>query len=136
MKLAMCVLACGALTGLASADFIGLDEFSGSETVISFTGIDMSALGSAADLGHGVTVDNYGGGSGRQGWRGHNNWGSYFSNIDGASGGAALADSWGASDLLFSIDGGATRFGVLLSTGARTDWDIEVYDIHGGLLGR
>lgn len=134
MKLAMCVLACGSLAGLASADFVGIDAFSGSETVITFTGINTPALGNPADLGHGVTVDNNGGGSGRAGWRSSSSWSAYFSNIDGASGGAALADSWGASDILYSMESGVSRFGLLLSTGARTLWEIEVYDTRGGLI--
>lgn len=135
MKTAMCALALAGLAGLASADLVGLEEFTGSENLITFQGIQMSSLDiHDADLGQGVTIQNNGSGSGRNGWRGHTDWTSFFSNIEGASGGAALADSWGASDLRIAFDGGVNRVGFLLSTGTMNNWKIEFYNLAGDLI--
>ncbi|USO00281.1 MAG: hypothetical protein H6810_06380 [Phycisphaeraceae bacterium] len=102
--------------------------------VITFSGLDTDSVNQTGSLGHGITIENNGGGAGRDGWRISTGWAPYFSNIAGASGGAGLADHWGASDITYTIDGGANRFGLLLSTGVRTVWDIEVYDTEGHLL--
>ncbi len=135
MKHAICAITLAGLAGLASADLIGLEEFTGTENIITFQGIQMSALDPhTADLGRGVTVENHGSGSGRDGWRGHTDWGNYFDNIEGASGGAALADSWGASDLRINFDGGVNRVGFLLSTGTMNSWKIEFYNLAGDLI--
>lgn len=127
-----------ALSGVALADgFIGLNDFSGGETVIDFNSTDMGSLGHpTANIGSGVVVTDSGGGTGGPGWRGNTDWGSYFDNIPGSSQGRALADSWGASDLLFDFTGAGSpnRAGLLLSTGTRTDYDIVVYDPSGNIL--
>jgi hypothetical protein len=134
MNLTMSVLACVSLAGAASAEFIRLDRFTGSESVQTFAGFDMTGLGSLVDLGGGLRIENRGSGSGRAGWKANTDWGAYFSNIAGASKRWALADAWGASDLLLSFDEGVDRVGFLLSTGGQTRWDIEVYDPEGELL--
>ena len=124
--------------GAALADgFITLNDFSGGETVITFNSTEMGSLGHpTADIGEGVLVTNRGGGSGGPGWRGNTDWGTYFDNIPGASLGRALADSWGASDLLFDFTGAGNpnRAGLLLSTGTRTDYDIEIMDPSGQVI--
>ena len=122
------------LAGQANADFIGWDDFSGSETWIDFTHVDMGSLGNPADIGYGVTVLNEGGGTGGDGWRPDYDWGSYFSNIPGGSGGKALADSWGASNLTYFLPDGVIRFGLLLSTGTQTTWDVTFYDANQGVI--
>ncbi len=135
MKPAIIGLTLTGLAGLASADLIGLEEFTGSENLITFQGIQMSTLDiHAADLGRGVIVQNNGSGSGHDGWRGYTDWSSYFSNIEGASGGAALADSWGASDLTINFDQGVNRVGFLLSTGTMNNWKVEFYNTAGDLI--
>jgi len=130
-----CVLV---LSGAAFADgFIALNDFSGGETVITFNSTEMGSLGSpTADIGEGVLVTNNGGGSGSTGWRSNTDWGTFFDNIPGASLGRALADSWGASDLLFDFTGAGSpnRVGMLLSTGTRTDYDIEIRDPGGNVI--
>jgi len=124
-----------ALAGGAAADgFIGLDDFSGSEDVITFNDTEMGDLDNPADIGFGITVANNGSGTGNENWRGNTDWGGFFDNIPGASLGRALADSWGTSDLLFELETGMNRFGMLLSTGTQTTWQIEVFDTNGNLL--
>jgi len=127
-----------ALSGLAFGDgFIGLNDFSGGESLIDFNSTDMASLGvPTADLGMGVFVTNNGGGTGNGNWRGNTDWGAYFDNIPGASLGRALADSWGSSDLLFDFTGAGNpnRVGMLLSTGTRTDYDIEIRDPGGNVI--
>ncbi|MFG0251363.1 MAG: hypothetical protein ACF8NJ_00655 [Phycisphaerales bacterium JB038] len=118
----------------ANAGWIGLDDFSGNETLIDFNTTDMGTLGNPADIGFGVTVLNQGGGTGGDGWRGNTDWGSYFSNIAGASLGYALADSWGASNLTYNLPAGTYRFGLLLSTGVTTTWDLTFYDAAGNVI--
>ncbi len=123
-----CVLA---LSGVAFGDgFIGLNDFSGGETVIDFNATDMTLLSHpTADIGSGITVTDSGGGTGFGGWRGNIDWSSFFDNIPGASLGRALADSWGASDLEYDLTGAGNpnRVGMLLSTGTQTTWTVEVY---------
>jgi hypothetical protein len=126
------------LAGSALADgFINLSDFSGGESLIDFNTTDMGGLSSpTADIGMGVLVTNSGGGTGGPNWIGNVDWGSYFSNIPGNSGGRALADGWGSSDLLFDMTGAGnpTRVGMLLSTGVQTTFDIEVYGPANNLI--
>ena len=125
----VCVLA---MSGSALADgFIAMDAFSGSETVITFNNTEMGSLASpTAEIGHGVLVTNSGGGGGGPGWYPNYDWGFFFTNIPGSSQGRALADQFGASNLLydFTAVGNPTRIGMLLSTGIETRWTIEIYD--------
>ncbi len=127
-----------AISGAAFADgFITLNDFSGGETVITFNSTEMGSLGHpTADIGEGVLVTNNGGGTGGPGWRGNTDWGAYFSNIPGASLGRALADSWGASDLLFDFTGAGNpnKAGMLLSTGSQTTYDIEIMNPAGAVI--
>ena len=120
--------------GTASADVIGIDDFSGNETVIDFTDVDMKSLDNPADIGFGVTVLNSGGGTGGPGWRGNTPWSNFFDNIPGASLGKALADRWGASDLTYNLSEGVRRFGLLLSTGDQTTWTVSFFDTNDELI--
>ncbi len=139
MQLAIVGSAILAMSGAALADgFIGMGGFSGSETVIDFNATDMTLLAHpTANIGSGITVTDSGGGTGFGGWRGNIDWSSFFSNIPGASLGRALADSWGASDLLYDFTGAGNpnRAGMLLSTGTATTWTVEVYGPSFNLLG-
>ncbi len=131
-----CVFALG---GTAFGDgFIGMGGFSGSENVIDFNATDMTLLTHpTANIGSGITVTDSGGGTGFGGWRGNIDWSTFFDNIPGASLGRALADSWGASDLMYDFTGASNpnRAGMLLSTGVATTWTVEVYGPSFNLLG-
>lgn len=120
---------------IACADgFIGLDDFSGNETLIDFTSVDMGSLHpDDADIGSGVHVWNYGGGTGTTGWRDNMDWSSYFDNIPGASLGKALSDRWGSSTLIFDFTSARypNRAGMLISTWPATSYSIRVFDTEG-----
>ena len=122
-------MACCALGGEALADgFIGMNVFSGGETVITFNTTEMGSLGHpTADIGSGVLVTDSSGGPA---WRGNTDWSAFFANIPGSSQGRALADSWGVSDLKFDFTGAGNpqRVGLLLSTFPVTTWTVRVYD--------
>lgn len=121
--------------GTASADgIISIDGFSGFEDLIDFSLVDFNNLPDKnGDIGLGVTVTNRGSGTGGPGWR-PADWGSFFDNIPGSSGGAAMADNWGTSNLLFEFSSPINRVGMLLSTGTRTDYMISLFDTAGGLI--
>jgi len=129
---ALTAMACCAFGGEALADgFIGMNQFSGGESVITFNTTDMGSLSHpTASIGSGITVTDSGGGTGSPGWRGNTDWSAYFANIPGASQGRALADSWGASDLKYDFTGAGNpqRVGLLLSTGTQTTWTVRVYN--------
>jgi hypothetical protein len=66
-------------------------------------------------------------------------FGGYFDNIPGASLGNGLKDSGSSgagTDILFSFDVPIKRFGILLSTGGATTWDIIALDGGSIELGR
>lgn len=125
------VLAVAGLAANAMADgIIGIDGFSGSEDVIDFSAVDFDNLPDmGGDIGFGVIVDNNMGG----GWR-PLDWSSYFDNISHASGGAALADNVGLSDIEFTFPTAMSRVGMLLSTGTQTDYIVNIFDTNGDLV--
>lgn len=130
--------ACSVFAAQALADgFIGMNQFSGGENVLTFNSTDMTTLSHpTADIGSGVLVTDSGGGTGNGAWRGNTDWSAYFSNIPGSSQGRALADSWGASDIKFDFTGAGNpqRVGLLLSTFPVTTWTVRVYDPSNNLV--
>lgn len=130
--------ACSVFAAQALADgFIGMNQFSGNENLITFNSTDMTQLSHpTANIGSGIFVTDSGGGTGNGAWRGNTDWSAYFSNIPGSSQGRALADSWGASDLKFDFTGAGNpnRVGLLLSTFPATTWTVRVYDPANNLV--
>lgn len=133
--LCSCIGAAGAMVavGLADADPIDLDDFSGSETVVDFDpGFQFST--NYPIIYDGVEFSESGGGTGGAGLNGSINWGTYFDNIPGGSAGIGMNDSWGDSVVRMVLPDGMRRVGVLCSTTPVTSWTLNAYDASNNLL--
>ena len=119
--------------GVALAQPIGINDFSGSEQVITFT----PGFGSqnAPFTYEGVTFSEAGGGTGGPGFNASINWGSFFANISGSSQGTGFNDQWGDSLIIMELPSGIRRFGCLLSTSPVTTWTMNLYDAGNNLIG-
>lgn len=128
----------GFLAGVAQAQSIGWNDFSGNENWEDFTawpGGQTNPL-----LYNGVTYTEQGGGSGSPNWRPPTNWGALFSAGEGAYPGLSLgiagADAHGITDIKieFTDFPDINRAGLLLSTGNQTVYTLSAYDADDILL--
>lgn len=128
----------GFLAGVAQAQPIGWDDFSGNENWENFT--DWPGGQTNPLVYNGVTYTEQGGGSGSPNWRPPTNWGSLFSAgsdlYPGLSLGIAAADAHGISDIKieFTDFPGINRAGLLASTGTQTLYELSAYDADDTLL--
>lgn len=138
-KIVAFTIVVGFLAGVAQAQSIGWNDFSGGENWEDFTnwpGGQTNPL-----LYNGVTYTEQGGGSGVPNWRNPTDWSAFFSAGAGAYPGLSLgiagADAHGISDIKieFTDFPGIKRAGILLSTSPITFHDLSAYDADDNLLG-
>jgi len=138
MRTRTCLLGSMAITLLSgSVAFAGgpinIGDFSGSEQVITF---DPGFTTQCAPLLYeNVIFSENGGGTGGPCYRANSDWGSWFANIPGASGGIGFNDQWGDSLIIMEPPAGTTRFGCLLSTSPITVFTMNLYDANNNLIG-
>jgi hypothetical protein len=106
------------------AAIITLDDFSGHETVETFSSVDISMGAVPLTTLNGVTYTSLAGG-GLSVSPGHS---SRFDNIPGASLDPAGEDSQGRSDIVIDFSESLNRVGLLLSAGAITTWTVSALD--------
>jgi hypothetical protein len=120
---------------------IEIADFSGQETLIDFTSVDSLTPG---DFRHAGLTGRW---IADMGTIGVGNLGRFFDNVPGASLGNALASTGAATvpgNMEFVLDEPARRFGLLISTGTRSGWQLTAYDeldrpigtVENSMLGR
>lgn len=103
-----------------------------SANAIDFSGNDCNIYYAATPCTiQGVTFTNLAG----YGLFDGNNWSSYFSNIAGGSGGNALQDQNGDTNLDIAFGGPVSNVSILLSTSPVTTWNMFAYDGSNVLIG-
>ena len=129
-----CAAAALALLGgrFAAAGPIDLDDFSGDETVVTFT--PGFGFQNGPFTYEDVTFSEHGGGSGGDGYAADSDWSSWFANVPGSSG-LAFYDLCGDSHIEMVLPPGARRVGVFLSTSPVTTWTMNLYDVGNNLIG-
>jgi hypothetical protein len=119
------------LSQAVQATIITLDDFSGHETVETFSLVDVSMGPVPLTTLNGVTYTSLAGG-GLSVSPGHS---SRFDNIPGASLDPAVEDSEGQSDIAIDFSEPVNRVGLLLSAGAITTWTVSALDDNQVSLG-
>jgi hypothetical protein len=120
-----CLPALALLTSPAtSAAIIGIDDFSGNETLETFDSVDVSMGGVPITTLNGVTYTSLHGGP-LFVTPGHSN---RFNNIPGASLDPALEDRVPNSNIAIDFSTAVNRVGLLLSSGTRTTWALSALD--------
>ena len=137
-KIVAFTIVVGFLAGVAQAQSIGWNDFSGGENWEDFTNWPG---GSTNPLFYnGVTYTEQGGGSGVPNWRPPTDWSALFAAGAGAYPGLSLgiagADAHGISDIKieFTDFPDIQRAGLLLSTGSQTVYLLSAYDADDTLL--
>ena len=105
---------------------IELSDFSGSETLINFSG-GYSISGNVVTTSGATFTSNNGNFE-------INNWDCCFANIPGASLGLALNDRAGDTDILFDVGTTVNRLGLLLSTSPVTTWTLSAFANDNSLI--
>ncbi|ODS32896.1 MAG: PEP-CTERM motif protein [Candidatus Scalindua rubra] len=103
---------------------IGIGDFSGSETVETFS--PGFAASTSPVIHNGVTYSSLGSDSSLI--SAENNWGGFFSNIPGASQDIAFNDNVAQSLIRIDFSMPVNRVGMLLSTNLVTTWTLTAFD--------
>jgi hypothetical protein len=116
------------------ASMIDASAFSGSETLIDFS-TPFQRTGTPLSY-QGVTfrVVDWGGSVISTDLTADGDWGYYFRNISGASGGYALNDFTGNTQLRLEFASDVNRVGLLLSSGSVTSWSMVAWDRTGTFI--
>jgi hypothetical protein len=117
-----------------SAYTIDSSAFSGNETVIDFSTPFQRTNSPFSYQGVTFRVVDWAGTVGSTDLAANDNWGYYFRNIPGASGGYALNDFVGNTQLRMEFATNVNRVGLLLSTGSVTSWTMVAWDKNGSFI--
>ncbi len=115
------------LTQTTSATVIGLNDFSGTETVETF--------GQSFQVGTPLLLNGVTYSSATTSMIVRTNRSSFFNNIPEASLGGSLEDNAGQSNIAITFSETVNRFGMFLSAGGTSNWLLSAFDDNLQLLG-
>jgi hypothetical protein len=117
-----------------NASLINSTAFSGNETLIDFSTPFQRTSSPVSYDGVTFRVVEWAGTVASKDLAAQNDWGDYFSNIPGASGGYALNDFTGNTQLRIEFAMDVNRVGLLLSTSSVTSWSMVAWDKSGAFI--